>query len=157
LVDLEIGSDDPRAADVQALLIRHLEFAHKNTPIEHSHALDGRELLEPGITFVSVRRDGALLAIGALKELDPSHGELKSMHTAEAARNQGVGRALVGHLLVLARARGYDRLSLETGTTESFAPARALYARAGFTPCGPFGDYSASPDNAFFTLRLAPR
>jgi putative acetyltransferase len=154
-MELEIALDDPHAADVQALLARHLAFAHENTPIEHVHALDLGELLSPSISFFSARCDGALLAMGALKELDPEHGELKSMHTLETARNQGVGSALVEHVLALARRRGYERVSLETGTTAVFAPARALYARFGFVPCDAFADYQPSPDNAFFTLRLS--
>ena len=76
------------------------------------------------------------------------------MHTAEAARGRGIGRVLLAHLLGLAAERGYERVSLETGTTEEFAAARAMYTRAGFVPCGPFGGYQPSPDNCFFTLTL---
>jgi putative acetyltransferase len=152
--ELVIAVDDPRAADVLALLERHLAFAHRHTPPEHVHALDIDGLLDPSITFFSARRGGALLAVGALKQLDQNHGELKSMHTAEDARQQGIGRAMVAHLVHVARQRGYRQVSLETGTTEPFGPARSLYESVGFRACGPFGDYAPSPDNSFMTLSL---
>lgn len=147
--------DDPRSADARALLQRHLAFAHTHTPDEHAYALDIDALLGPAITFFSFRADGELLAVGALKQLDDTHGEIKSMHTAEAARGRGIGRAMVGHLVSVARDRGMRRVSLETGTMAAFGPARALYASVGFTPCGPFGGYRPSPDNTFMTLLLA--
>lgn len=139
---------------MRALLQRHLTFAHDMTPPEHSFALDVDGLLDHAITFFSYRAAGDLLGIGALKELGPAHGEIKSMHTVAAARGQGVGRAMLTHLLGVARSRGYARVSLETGTIAEFAPARALYASAGFVPCEPFGDYEPSPDNYFMTLVL---
>jgi putative acetyltransferase len=109
------------------------------------------------VTFVSYRDGGprrAVLGVAAMKELDPAHVELKSMHTAAEARGRGVARALLVHLLEAARARGYQRVSLETGTTPGFAAARALYESAGFTPCGPFGGYPVTGDNTFYTLVL---
>ena len=87
-------------------------------------------------------------------ELDATHGELKSMHTRAGARGRGVARAVVHHLLGIARERGYRRVSLETGTPDEFAPARALYTNAGFRPCGPFGGYQVSPYNTFMTIEL---
>lgn len=152
-----IGRDDPRREDVRALLERHLEFARGHTPAEHVHALDLDGLLAPEISFFSLREDGELLGVGALKRLDAEHAEIKSMHTSAAARRRGVARALVDHLLEEAARRGFRRVSLETGTTEAFAPARALYASAGFVPCGPFGDYRESASNAFMTRAVEPR
>lgn len=149
-----IAVDDPLAPDVLALLQRHLAFASANTPAENIHALDPASLVGPAITFFSFRHDGAVLAVGALRQLDAKHAELKSMHTAEAARGLGIGRAMVGHLLAVARERGVCRVSLETGTGPGFASARALYAKAGFLPCGPFGGYRETPDNTFLTLPL---
>jgi putative acetyltransferase len=150
----EISTDDPRAADVRELLESHLALMNSITPPEDVHALDLDGLLDPSITFVSFRRDGELLGIGALKQLDDQHGEVKSMHTTRAARGGGVGRAIVEHLLGLARKRGLSRVSLETGSMEEFAPARSLYASVGFTPCGPFADYRPSPNSNFMTLSL---
>jgi putative acetyltransferase len=150
----EFAVDDPRAEDVRRLLERHLEFAHTHTPPEDVHALDVDELVDPAVTFYSFRRNGRLLAVGALKQLDPRHAELKSMHTAAAERGRGIGRAMVHHLLGVAAARGCGRVSIETGTMAAFAPARSLYAGAGFTPCGPFGDYQPGPNNTFMTLVL---
>jgi putative acetyltransferase len=119
------------------------------------HALDVSGLLPPSITFVSVRVDGRVLGVGALRELDHTHAELKSMHTVAEARGRGVARAILDHLLDLARARGYLRVSLETGSMAAFAPARALYASAGFTVCPPFGDYWDSPYSTCMTLDLS--
>jgi putative acetyltransferase len=150
-----IEPDDPQAPDVLALLERHLAFANEHSPPEDVHALDVEGLLDPAVTFVSLRRSGELLGVGALKELDASHGELKSMHTLAEARGQGVARALLEHLIALARARGYERVSLETGSMDAFVPARSLYAGAGFTPCEPFGDYRPSRNSHFMTLSLA--
>jgi putative acetyltransferase len=152
--DAEISTDDPRAGDVRELLERHLEFARLHTPPEDVHALGIDGLLDPAVTFFSIRIGGELLAVGALKQLDAGHAELKSMHTAEAARGRGIGRAMVDHLIWVARERGVSRVSLETGSQPAFAPARSLYARAGFTPCGPFGDYRPSPSSTFMTLEL---
>ena len=118
------------------------------------HALDGDGLAEPGIDLFAYRDGGALLGVGALKRLDQTHAELKSMHTAEAARGRGVGRAMLTYLLGVARDRGYRRVSLETGSMPAFAPARALYAAAGFTECAPFAGYRASPNSTFMTLTL---
>lgn len=149
-----ISVDDPRAADVRLLLEQHLAFANRHSPPEDVHALDIDGLLDPAVTFFSCRDDGALLGVGALKLLGAGHAEVKSMHTARAVRGRGVGRALLEHLIAAAREQGCHRVSLETGTMTAFAPARALYAAAGFTPCGPFGDYRESPNSTFLTLAL---
>jgi putative acetyltransferase len=149
------SSDDPLRADVTALLRRHLEYAHANTAPEDVFALDVENLVDPAIAFFSFRDgDGALLAFGALKHLDATHAEIKSMHTAEEARRRGVGRAMVAHLLDSARERGYTRVSLETGSQPAFAPARALYEDAGFEPCEAFADYRSSEASAFMTIAL---
>jgi putative acetyltransferase len=150
-----VGPDDPRATDVRALLEIHLDFGLRHSPPEDAHALDVAGLLADGVSFFSVREDGRLLGVGALRHIDGSHAELKSMHTAEAARGRGVGRAMVEHLLGVARARGYRRVSLETGSMAAFAPARALYASVGFVPCAPFADYPDSPNSFYMTLELA--
>ena len=152
--DVFVRPDDPRAGDVRALLGRHLAFAAATTAPEDIFALDVDELAAAAVTFVSYRDGSELLGVGALKELDQTHGELKSMHTAEAARGRGVGAAIVTYLLGLARERGYTHVSLETGAGPAFEPARRLYARAGFTPCGAFGDYVPSPNSAYMTLAL---
>jgi putative acetyltransferase len=140
---------------VRRLLERHLAFAHEHTPIADVHALGIDGLLDPAISFFSFRRGGEVLGTGALKQLDTAHAEIKSMHTAAEVRGQGIGAAMLAHLLETARQRGVQRVSLETGSMAAFASARALYARAGFVECGPFGDYVPSPNSAFMTLALA--
>lgn len=149
-----VAVEDPRNPDVIALLERHLSFARSVTPPEDVHALDLDGLLDDSVTFYSLRDDGSLLGIGALKQLDASHMELKSIHTAEEARGNGVGRAVVNHLLVVARERGAKRVSLETGAMDEFAPSRALYTKLGFVECEPFGDYLPSRNSTFMTLHL---
>lgn len=153
--DGEIAVDDPRSADIRELLERHLTFARTHTPPRDVHALDIDGLLDPAVVFYSYRLDGRLLGVGALKQLDLRHAELKSMHTAAEARGRGVGRAMLNHLIAVARDRGCHRVSLETGTMAAFNPARALYASAGFEPSGPFADYLPSPSNTFMTLSLS--
>ncbi|MBU5421763.1 GNAT family N-acetyltransferase [Cellulomonas hominis] len=158
MTTLAITPDDPRSPDVRALLTRHLELMHEQSPPEDVHALDVDALTAPHVTFVSAR-DGAggeLLGVGAIAEIAPGHGEIKSMHTAAAARRRGVAGALLDHLLALADARGYARVSLETGTEDGFAAARALYARAGFAECPPFGSYRESPSSVFLTRESRP-
>jgi putative acetyltransferase len=154
MTDGVISVDDPRAPDVRRLLALHLAFARGQTPPEDAHALDVEDLADPTVTFFSFRRKGALLAFGALKHLDDEHAEVKSMHTVQDARGQGIGRRMVEHLIAVARERGYRRLSLETGSMAAFEPARVLYASAGFVPCEPFGSYRVSPNSTYMTLRL---
>jgi putative acetyltransferase len=153
-VALEIAKDSPLEPDVLALLEAHLTFAHTETPAGHVHALDPDALQDPAVTFFSAREDGVLLGVGALKELDDAHGELKSMHTRDVARQRGVGRAMVRHLLAVAADRGYRRVSLETGAMEVFAPARALYESVGFRRCEPFGEYTVNPYSVCMSLEL---
>ena len=117
--------------------------------------MDVDGLLGPAVTLFSYRVGGTLLAIGALKQIDRRHAEIKSMHTVGAARGSGVGRTMLEHLIAVARERGYRRISLETGSMAAFAAARSLYARAGFQVCEPFGDYRESPNSTYMTLALA--
>jgi putative acetyltransferase len=148
-----ISTDDPLADDVRELLERHLAYAHATTAPEDVHALDLDALLDPSVTFFSFRADGQLLGVGALQRLDGQHAEIKSMHTA--ARGQGIGRAMVDHLIGVAGEAGYRRVSIETGSGPAFAAARRLYESARFTPCGPFADYGPSPNSAYMTLSLS--
>lgn len=149
-----IGIDDPDAEDVQQLLAAHLAFAQRHSPLEDIHALDVTRLQAPNISFFSIRKEGRLLGVGALKQVDELHAEIKSMHTAEAARGRGVARAMVGHLVSVARSRGCNRVSLETGSMEAFAPARTLYASIGFETCEPFAEYRTSPFSVCMTMEL---
>lgn len=151
---MNIELDDPTRPDVLALLEEHLQSMHALSPPESVHALDVAGLLKPGIHFWSVRDGDALLAIGALQELDPSHAEIKSIRTPQAQRRRGAGRLMLAHLLDQSRQRGYERVSLETGSMEAFQPARSLYESFGFEYCGPFGDYELDPHSVFMTLSL---
>jgi len=143
---------DPRIID---LLNYHVTAAHEQSPPESCHAFDVSGLQQPEISFWAAWAGDQLLGVGALMDLGDGHGEVKSMHTAKAARGRGVGSAMVRHIIATARNRGFDRLSLETGSMDYFAPARALYARHGFVECGPFEGYKLDPNSVFLTLDLA--
>ena len=151
---MKIEIDDLSRAEIHALLNEHLQSMHALSPPESVHALDLERLRVPAITFWSAWAHGQLLGCGALKEHDPSHGEVKSMRTPSARRRSGAGRAILMHIIEVAQARGYQRLSLETGAVEAFKPAQTLYESAGFVRCGPFGDYAEDSFSLFMTLRL---
>ena len=140
--------------DVQALLALHLAAMRATSPPEACHVLPADGLHAPNISFWTLRGQGRLLGVGALKELAPDHGEVKSMRTAPEALGRGVGRAMLHHLMGEARRRGWTRLSLETGSTDQFAAALRLYESEDFVPCGPFGGYADTPFTRFFTRNL---
>ncbi len=148
---VEGGLDDPR---VVALLHTHVTRARAETARGSAHALDLSGLRAPEIAFWTAWEGENVVGVGALKRLSAEHGEIKSMHTAEAARGRGVGSALLRQIMAAARARGMSRLSLETGAWAYFVPARALYARHGFVECAPFGEYREDPNSVFMTLEL---
>jgi len=154
---MHIELDDLRRPAVHALLNEHLEDMYALSPRESVHALDLDALRSPDITFWTAWDAGTLLGCAALREIDPGHGEIKSMRTPRAMRRRGAGRALLSHVVETARARGYRRLSLETGSAPAFEPARRLYEAFGFSLCGPFDDYVLDPNSVFMTLPLAER
>ena len=145
---LEGGLDDPR---VIALLEIHVTRARAETAPGSAHALDLSGLKTPDVRFFAAWDDEVLLGCGALKVFAPGHGELKSMHTAQAHRGRGVGDAIVRRLIDEARLLGLTRLSLETGSWPYFAPAHRLYERHAFVDCPPFGDYGADPNSRFMS------
>jgi putative acetyltransferase len=151
---LTIHTGDLDKLDVQYLCEFHHAELRSISPPEACHVLPAMGLRHPSVTVWSARDSGVLVGIGALKELAPEHGEVKSMRTAPAALRRGVGRAVLRHIVAEAQARGYRRLSLETGNTEPFQPALELYANEGFVPWGPFADYRDIPFSSFMTRRL---
>ena len=151
---MRIELDDLSRPEIHALLNEHLRNMYELSPPESVHALDLGRLRSPEITFWTAWEGAQLIGCGALKELDALHGEIKSMRTPDALRRRGAGRAILNHIIAVARARGYQRLSLETGSMESFTPAQKLYESAGFSYCGPFGEYTDDPNSAYMTLRL---
>jgi putative acetyltransferase len=124
------------------------------SPPESCHALDLDGLRKPGIAFWTIWNAAELAGCGALKELNGPHGEIKSMRTASTYHRQGVASMILRHLLGEAKARGYRRLSLETGSMAYFDPARNLYAKFGFTYCEPFEGYREDPNSVFMTREL---
>lgn len=151
---MEIKVDDLTGPEVAALIGEHLQSMTLHSPPESIHALGLEKLRKPDITFWSAWEQGELVGCGALKELDGSHGEIKSMRTAAAHLRKGVARQVLAHIIEEAKRRGYRRLSLETGSMEAFEPARRLYAAFGFEYCGPFADYTEDPYSVFMTKAL---
>lgn len=152
--ELSFRVDDLSGAATRDLVALHLAGMHASSPPESVFALDVDALRAPGVTFWTGWRGDDLVVMGALKELDPLRGELKSMRAADAHRGTGAGRAVLRHIVGVARERGMSSLWLETGSTPDFDPARRLYASEGFRDCGPFGDYDANPFSVFMTRDL---
>ncbi|MFE3988544.1 GNAT family N-acetyltransferase [Nocardia tengchongensis] len=151
---MRIEVDDLTGPEVIGLLEAHVTEMLANSPEDSMHALDVAALRKPEITFWSAWDGGELAGCGAIKELDPTHGEIKSMRTTAAYRGRGVASQLLRHILAEAGARGYRRLSLETGSSEFYRPAVRLYERYGFEHCGPFADYAEDPHSVFMTRAL---
>jgi putative acetyltransferase len=151
---MRIAVDDLSGPEIETFLQEHVDQMRSLTPLESVHALDLDALREPGITFWSAYDDDRLVGCGAVKELDASTAELKSMRTAGDAKRRGVASTLLDHILGEARRRGYTRLYLETGSADFFAPARTLYAKFGFEPCAPFADYTLDPHSVYLTKLL---
>lgn len=151
---MRIEVDDLSRPAIYRLLEEHLDDMRAITAAGSVHALDLDKLRRPDISFWSAWDGDLLLGCGALKALDDRHGEIKSMRTPSAHRRRGAGRPLLAHIVAVARARGCERLSLETGASAPFHPAHALYRSAGFVACGPFVGYAPDPNSVFLTLRL---
>ena len=149
-----ITIDDLTGEKTIELIQIHLAGMAENSPPESIHALNVAKLKQPNITFYSAWEGDELLGCGALKELTATHGEIKSMRTAEKHVRKGVARAILQHLLNEAKTRGYTKVSLETGSMDAFLPARRLYETFGFTYCEPFDQYTDDPNSKFMTLDL---
>ena len=145
------GLDDPR---VQDLLAHHFYTARAETALGSAHALDLNGLRSPDIHFWTAWDGDCVIAVGALKLLSESHGEIKSMHTQQSHRRKGAGSAMLRHIMAIARQMGLSRLSLETGSWPYFDAARTLYKNHGFVECPPFGSYIVDPNSVFMTLEL---
>lgn len=151
---MDIRIDDLSGPEVKQILTEHLEDMFAASPPECVFALDLDGLKKPNITFWTVWEDSQLLGCGALKVLDDTHGEIKSMRTTSAARNKGVASTLLHHILDTAKQKGLNKINLETGSQDFFAPARKLYAKHEFTECGTFSDYKLDPYSVFMSRSL---
>jgi putative acetyltransferase len=154
-INMLIKEDDLSTSAIRSLLSLHVAELQSKTPSGSCYVLDVSSLQESTTTVFSAWDGQELLGCGALTELSPTHGEIKSMRTAAAHLRKGVGRAMVQHIISVAKSRGYTGLRLETGSDASFATARALYYSMGFEFCGPFGEYAPSEHNCFMTLTLS--
>lgn len=152
---MDIKIDDLNGPEIHELLQEHLRGMAEQSPPESVHALDIDALRKPEITFWTAWENGALLGCGALKELDSQHAEIKSMRTSSSHLRKGVAKNILNHMLEVAKHRGYHRLSLETGPTAGFDPARTLYTSLGFTECKRFGDYAEDPFSVFMQKQIS--
>jgi putative acetyltransferase len=150
-----IAEEHPLTPDLSLLFDRHTADMFAETPPESIYMMDKGALAAPGIRFFVLRDDGQPLAMGAVKRIDATHGEIKSMHVLAESRGRGLSKRMLDHLVAAARSDGLARLSLETGIQSTFIAARALYAKAGFADCGPFGDYDGDPNSVYMTKVLA--
>ena len=151
---IDIRKGDLRDQRIVDLLRHHFAKCHEVTPPGSAHVFDVSRLAHPSIDFFAAWEGEVLLGVGAIKYFDDASGEVKSMHTSEAARRRGVGAAILHHIMATARAKGVKRLNLETGSFGYFEPAVALYKAHGFIECPPFGDYQPDPNSMFLTLAL---
>jgi putative acetyltransferase len=151
---MDIRVDDLTSPEIIRLLHEHLQSMALHSPPESIHALDLEALRNPDITFWTVWEDAELIGCGAIRELDSRHGEIKSMRTVSSHLRRGVAARLMHHIHEEAKRRSYERLSLETGSMDAFAPARNLYASFGFKPCGPFANYVEDPYSVFMTREV---
>ncbi len=146
--------ESPLTEDLGLLFIRHTADMHADTPPESIHMMPRETLEAPGIAFFVLRDQGRPVAMGAVKQIGPDHGEIKSMHVLAEDRGRGHSRRMLDALVSYARTEGFARLSLETGIQPTFIAARGLYERAGFVECGPFEGYGEDPNSLFMTLAL---
>jgi putative acetyltransferase len=153
-MELTFHVGDLDSSDVRALLAMHYGVMKSISPHRACHVLPLDGLRDPAITFWAARENGELVGVGALKELASDHGEVKSMRTTHRALGRGVGRAMLQHIVDEAKARGYKRLSLETGGSKPFEAAIALYESEGFTRCGPIAGYPDTPFSRFFSREI---
>ena len=154
-MSVRVLREDPRAVDIVGLLEEHLALIRRISPPGHVHALDVDALATPDVTFLAARNEGELLGVGALKQLDDRRVEIKSMHTATAARGRGIARLLLDELLSIAVTRRAAWVGLETGTQPEFEPARSLYRSVGFEVCAPFDGYTVNPYSTCMSLDLS--
>ena len=136
-----IRLDDTARDDVRALLARHHAFTQANSPPGECYAFNADELTAPDVTFWTARRSGVLAGCVAMCARSTRFAELKSLHVLERERGSGLGERLVTHVIAAARAGGFDRLGLETGTSDGFAASRRLYMRLGFAHGPAFAPY----------------
>lgn len=151
---MQIVIDDLSGPQVAGFLDEHVREMLSVSPPESKHALDLDGLRQPEVTFWTVRDGDTLVGCGAIKRLDATHAEVKSMRTLPARKRSGVASLLLGHIISEAARMGLRRLSLETGSAGFFAPARRLYEKFGFEYCEPFGDYRPDPSSVFLTRAL---
>jgi putative acetyltransferase len=151
---LTIEAESPLTPDLTLLMRRHTQAMHSQSPPESIHMMGASKLAAPGIWFFVMRDEGEAIGMGAVKRIDDSHAEIKSMHVLSERRGEGLSRKMLLHLTGHALSLGFTKLSLETGSQPGFAPARGLYVNSGFAECGPFEGYGPDPNSVFMTREI---
>ena len=151
MISIEGNFDDPKVND---LLNKHFIELRSVSPAGSTHVLDIAGLNDQTIKFWSLWENKDLVGCGALKFLDKSHGEFKSIRVADKFRKKGVGERIIGHLIEEAKKLQITKLSIETGSGEFFSPARKLFTKFNFKNCGPFAHYKEDPNSCFFTKNI---
>ena len=150
--DLRIEPGDPLGADARALIAELDAYLQALYPPASNHLMPADSLRQPGVVFLVARLDAEVAGCGALIDQGGEYGELKRMYVRPGCRRAGIGVALLAALTAYARERGLRALRLETGIAQP--EALALYERAGFRRCAPFGAYREDPLSLFMELPL---
>jgi len=153
-MNINIQLDDLSSQESQSIVREHMAGMLANTPIKSVHALPLEKLRQPNMTFWTAWKGSDLCGCGALQTLDAQHGEVKTMRTRTKFLRQGIGQAVLNHIINHATQKGLNRLSLETGSSDAFSAARTMYLRNGFEICEPFGDYKLDPLSVFMTKHI---
>tara|TARA_Y100000590_G_C15701955_1_gene1007133 strand:+ start:1913 stop:2380 length:468 start_codon:yes stop_codon:yes gene_type:complete len=148
LKSIEGNFDHPK---VNELLKNHFIELRAASPEGSAHVLDIPGLKIPSIKFWSLWRDDQLMGCGALKFLEKSHGEFKSIRVHDNFRKKGNGIKVINHLIDKAKKLEIKKISIETGAGEFFTPARKLFDKCGFRPCPPFAHYKEDINSLYFT------
>ena len=141
-------------SEVNQLLKKHFIELRAASPEGSAHVLDISGLKVPSIKFWSLWKNDQLMGCGALKFLDKSHGEFKSIRVHNNFRGKGIGIKIIRHLVDEAKKLKINKISIETGAGDFFIPARKLFNNCGFKPCPPFAHYKEDVNSLYLTKYL---
>lgn len=148
---IAVEAGDPFDPQARTLLEASHALMRSLFPAEGNHYLSLEALAADDVHFFVARRGETIVGCGALAQRI-GYGELKSMFVPEASRGQGIIDAIMRQLEDHARGLDLPMLHLETGTL--LHAAHKVYARHGFTVCGPFGDYQPGEFSIFMEKQL---
>ena len=141
--------------EVNELLTKHFIELRIASPEGSAHVLDIPGLKVSSIKFWSLWEDENLMGCGALKFLSKDHGEFKSIRVHDDFRNKGNGIKVIDHLISEAKILNVKRISIETGASDFFIPARKLFKKCNFEPCKPFAHYKEDINSIYLTKLIS--